>query len=158
MLLYITKSRSDIMAAVSFAGTKSSHPTDRPLLRRRIPPRNPGSRPYYPPLRIQRTYPILRGRRLIPPPPRQQRPHRIHDIVQRHKRYILQPQRQTNSRSHLLDPRGSPRNIHTRQRHQLHHRHLSRTIHPALAPSNRHGGQQHSRTTTPPTPRSANTS
>jgi hypothetical protein len=52
----------------------------------------------------------------------------------------------TNSRSHLLDPRGSPLNIHTRQRHQLHHCHLSRTIHPAPAPtSNRHGGQQRSR-------------
>jgi hypothetical protein len=31
MLLYITKSRPDIMAAVSFAGTKSSHPTDKDM-------------------------------------------------------------------------------------------------------------------------------
>jgi hypothetical protein len=31
ILLYLTKSRPDIMAAVSFAGTKSSHPTDRDL-------------------------------------------------------------------------------------------------------------------------------
>ncbi len=29
ILLYLTKSRPDIMAAVSFAGTKSSNPTDR---------------------------------------------------------------------------------------------------------------------------------
>jgi hypothetical protein len=29
LLLYLTKSRPDIMAAVSFAGTKSSNPTDR---------------------------------------------------------------------------------------------------------------------------------
>ena len=31
ILLYLTKSRPDIMAAVSFAGTKSSNPTDRDL-------------------------------------------------------------------------------------------------------------------------------
>ena len=31
ILLYLTKSRPDIMAAVSFAGTKSSSPTDRDL-------------------------------------------------------------------------------------------------------------------------------
>ena len=29
ILLYLTKSRPDIMAAVSFAGTKSSKPTDK---------------------------------------------------------------------------------------------------------------------------------
>ena len=31
ILLYLTKSRPDIVAAVSFAGTKSSYPTDRDL-------------------------------------------------------------------------------------------------------------------------------
>jgi len=31
ILLYLTKSRPDIMAAVSFAGTRSSNPTDRDL-------------------------------------------------------------------------------------------------------------------------------
>jgi hypothetical protein len=31
MLLYITKSRLDIMAAASFVGTKSSHPTDKDM-------------------------------------------------------------------------------------------------------------------------------
>ncbi len=31
ILLYLTKSRPDIMAAVSFAGTKSSSPTDKDL-------------------------------------------------------------------------------------------------------------------------------
>ena len=48
IILYLTKSRSDIMAAVSFADTKSSKPTDKDFRRRRIPP---------PPHKTTRPYP-----------------------------------------------------------------------------------------------------
>jgi hypothetical protein len=122
MLLYITKSRPDIMAAVSFAGTKSSHPTDKDM-----------SDLYYVVEYLRATQDVghiihpsehskltlyceVDASYLLHPDSKGHTGYTI-SFNGTHKRYILQPQRQANSRSNLLHTRGSPRNIHTRQRH-----------------------------------------
>jgi hypothetical protein len=88
ILLYLTKGRPDIMAAVSVAGTKSSSPTDRDL-----------SDPYYVVEYLRATQDmghILRtstmtALRLYSASPRQQEPYRLYHLILRDHRHIPQP-------------------------------------------------------------------
>ena len=76
ILLFLTKSRPDIMARRSFLCWYQVQQTNRPrlqrsLLRRGLPPPHRISRTNLPPHSANATPTILRGRRFIPHPPRQ---------------------------------------------------------------------------------------